>query len=84
MGAAAIKGWWSQVMASLSFRAWSVTSKMEYSMEFPAVGARMAAFRMACFSSGPMGRFSNTRTDFRSIKTRSVSFMAVPPYILNI
>ena len=47
-------------------------------MEFPAVGARIAAFKMACFSSGPMGFSSKTRTDLRFIISSNVSFIVGP------
>ena len=44
-------------------------------MEFPAVGARMAAPRMASFTSAGMSFCSNTRTDLRFINTSIVSFI---------
>ena len=44
-------------------------------MEFPAVGARMAAPRMVSFTSAGMSFCSNTRTDFRFINTSMVSFI---------
>ena len=50
-GARAMNGWSSQVTASRSLSAWSSISMIEYSIMLPAVGARMAACRMVCFSS---------------------------------
>ena len=71
-----MNGWSSQVMASLSLTAWSVMSSIEYSIMLPAVGARIAALRMASRISAGISRSSKTRTDLRALSRRMVSFMA--------
>ncbi len=50
-----MNGWWSQVSASVSLRAWSSISMIEYNTMLPAVGARTAECRMARFSSAVIG-----------------------------